>query len=227
MMEAFRQERKYVVGSTDFVRIKPLLAAVLDEDPNNGEAGAYTVSSLYFDSFDDGDLRDVLDGLLSKQKIRLRVYPPHLQKGKLEFKCKTGADSVKKSISLPYLEMRQMAAGHYGFLLDRREETAKELYARLKSGVYLPRVTVAYERTAFIHAGNNIRVTFDYNLRASLVRDALWDERAAVHPIGPRDVGVLEVKYDGFLFGYLKEALAGLDEASRSNSKYVNARLAL
>lgn len=226
-METFRQERKYIIGIADYVRLKPMLMACLDFDAHNGPKGAYTVSSLYFDSYGDSDLQDVLDGLLSKQKVRLRLYPPNRYAGKLEFKCKTDTDSVKRSIPLSYLEMRQMAAADYGFLPGRSEETARELYARLKGGVYLPRVTVEYERTAHIRTGNEIRITFDHNLRASFVRDAIWNENAAFEPIMPRDVGILEVKYNGFLFGYIKDALAFLQESSRSNSKYVNARLLL
>lgn len=45
------------------------------EDKHNG-AGGYRIRSLYFDTLDDNDYRDKLDGMELRRKIRLRNYDP-------------------------------------------------------------------------------------------------------------------------------------------------------
>ncbi len=224
--EPLRNEVKYLLSIADFARIEPLLAASLQRDRHTGGNG-YLVRSLYFDSLWDEDLFDVLDGLLSKQKVRLRCYPPDGRLFRLEYKCKTGRESQKRSLSVTPAQARALAGGDYGCLLQKGGGLAAELYARMKMGCYRPRVVVDYRRRAYVMRPNDTRVTFDFNIGASHAGASLFDPCASFEPLMPPDVGVLEVKYTGFLYDSIKCILTGVDALSQANSKYASARLTI
>ncbi len=226
LQEAYRQENKYVIPIAEFMRIRPLLAACLEHDPNGGPDG-YDVRTLYFDDVYENDVRDVLDGMLNKQKIRLRMYPPNDAAVKLEYKCKTGASVLKHSFALSRPEAESLIAGDCDFLLSREEPTLKEIYARVKLGAYLPRVIVSYRRIAYQQPMSDIRVTFDEQLNAGFSPRAFFDPSPAEWPILAPDSGVLEVKYSSYMPGYLQKILKQVDQLSGANSKFTNARLLL
>lgn len=226
MQEVFRQEYKYLIPIAEFLRIRPLLAACMEADPNGGPEG-YEVRSLYFDDAYENDVRDVLDGVLNKQKVRLRAYPPEDAVFKLEYKCKTGSDALKHSIQLNRAEAQSLVEGGYDFLLAKEELQAKELFARMKRGGYLPRIILAYRRIAYQQPMSDIRITFDDRIRAGFSPRAFFDSDPAQWPVITPDSGVLEVKYASYLPGYLQKILSRIDLLSGAYSKYTNARLLL
>lgn len=224
-LEVFRKEIKYLVSLSDFCRIEPVLGACLCKDQND-VPGGYLVRSLYFDNYDDKDCYDVLDGVESKQKIRIRVYGPDALTAKLEFKCKTGTDGWKQSLDLTRREAEAMVRGEYGFL-QGKEDPGKELFVRMTQEAYLPRTVVEYRRSAYIYPVNNIRVTFDEKIAASFDKWALFETAPCYEPVLPFDTGVLEVKYDGFLPEFIKDIVRGINALPAANSKYVQSRLIL
>lgn len=224
MLEKYRREIKYIISIRDFYRLRNYLEGYLKPDEYSGDTG-YTVRSLYFDSYDDKDLFNVLDGLMEKSKIRLRIYSLDSSSAKLEYKCKSGVDGSKMSLTLSREEALRMTEGDYGFLLAKRDPLAIKLYSRLKTGGYRPKIIVNYNRLAYIYKPNDIRITFDSNINASLITSGLFDENAAWKPIMKPGIGVLEVKYRGFLFGHLKKAIESIDLLPNSNSKYAISRI--
>jgi len=181
---------------------------------------------LYFDSHSDSDLFDVLDGLMEKRKIRLRIYSVDSSSVKLEYKCKSGDNGRKMALIISREEALRMIDGDYSFLLAKRDSLAIKLYSRLKTGGYRPKIVVSYDRLAYTYTPNDIRITFDSNINASLITSSLFDQNAAWKPILQPGIGVLEVKYNGFLFGHLKKVIELIDYLSTSSSKYANSRIA-
>ncbi|MDO5112123.1 MAG: polyphosphate polymerase domain-containing protein [Clostridia bacterium] len=227
MLEVLRKEVKYSLSTVSFYKARPLLEACMQLDPHCKGGQGYPIRSLYFDSAWDGDLTDVLSGLLSKQKVRLRCYSPETETLKLEYKCKTGTDSRKLSLPVSRADARRMIGGRYAFLTALQDPVATELYGRLKAGAYQPRVVVAYKRIAYIAPQNDVRVTFDYDVGASFDPAALLDTNAVFEPVSPTASGVLEVKYNHFLPAYIETALQGLNLSPTANSKYAQSRLLL
>lgn len=225
MEDVLRKEKKYSISLTDFHRLKPMLEAVLLPDPHDPESRGYEIRSLYFDSAVDKDLWDVLSGLNNKQKIRLRCYDINAQSFKLEYKCKTGTDSHKYSIPINRQDAVQLISGRYDCLRKINEGPSKELYARMKSEVYMPRVTVVYNRIAYMCRLNDVRITYDFDVRASFNPRALIDPVACFEPVTQPGTGILEVKYNHFLPDFVQIALGNLEKLQVANSKYVNARL--
>ena len=227
MEEVLRKEIKYSLGLTDYQRLRPLLEAALLPDPHDPRRLGYEIRSLYFDSFQDGDLWAVLSGLRSKQKLRLRCYDLHAEELKLEYRCKTGTDSRKYSLPISRREAQAMTEGRYECLMERPEPLSRELYGRMKSRVYLPRVTVVYRRIVHRCPLNDVRITYDFDVRASFDPGSLLRADAAFEPVTAPGTGILEVKYNGFLPDFVRTALGNLDRSQIANSKYANARLCL
>lgn len=223
MDEVFRKEVKYPISLLDFSRLRKRLECFTQPDPYSGSTG-YRVRSLYFDSHDDRDLFDTLDGNMEKRKIRLRFYPPDTRYVRLEYKCKSGSDGIKRSIIIPKEDAWRIMRGDYSLLMDLQEPLAYELYGRLMTGGYHPKAVVEYHRLAYTYPASNTRLNFDSAVSASYVTDSFFDEEPGLVPVMAPDLGVLEVKYDHFLVGILKEIVESVDSLSKANSKYAQSR---
>lgn len=224
MLEVNRQEVKYIISIKDFYFLRKYLECYIRPDENSGDFG-YTVRSLYFDSINDKALHDVFDGLMEKRKIRLRIYSINDTSVKLEYKCKSGSDTRKLSLTIPKPEALRMAGGDYSFLLEKKEPLAVTLYSQLKTETYRPKIIVDYNRLAYAYMPNKIRITFDYNIKSSSITSGLFEQNLPWNPVMPPGIGVLEVKYNGFLFSHLQTAIEKLDLLPTSSSKYANSRL--
>ena len=224
MSKVFRKEVKFPISVLDFLLLRQKLEYFVQPDAHSGDDG-YRVRSLYFDSNDDQDLLDSLSGNMEKRKIRLRFYPPDKENIKLEYKCKSGSNGIKRSIKLSKEEAERIVAGDYRLLLDIQTPLALELYARLMLGGYQPKVIVEYNRLAYFYPVSNNRITFDSKVSASNVVHSFFEEDTGLIPVMDPDTGVLEVKYNQFLVGVLKEALQSVDSLAKANSKYAQSRL--
>ena len=224
MAHIFRKEMKYIVTIESFLRIQRLLQSVLQPD-EHGVDGAYMVRSQYYDSLTDADLQDNLDGVMEKRKVRIRIYSTDATMAKLEYKCKTGTDGVKLSLNISREEVLQMENGEYGFLLDKKEPLALELYNKMTEQVYMPKTIIEYDRTAYTYPVSDVRVTFDRNLRATVNPYGIFEENPFYLPLLSPDMGILEVKYNDFFPDVLKPMVKSIEDVSESYSKYSNSRI--
>lgn len=225
MITVFRKEIKYVIPLEFFFQLQKQLDEIMKRDIY-GENGTYKVRSQYYDSMMNQDLQDNLSGVMEKRKIRLRVYSPEDERVKLEYKCKSGSDGVKYSLSISREETLQMEEGRYEFLLDRQEPLAQQLYHRLLCGGYQPKSLIEYDRTAFAYPVSDVRITFDYLVRAAASPYGILEKEPFFSPVSDADSGVLEVKYNDFLPAHIKNIIKDVDNQAEASSKYSRARLA-
>ncbi len=119
-MEGFyRKEIKYALSQVDFLRLRKTLENYMEYDTFSGING-YKVRSLYFDSIDDRDLYDKLDGTMEKRKVRLRIYSYDAPTANLEYKCKSGSDSIKRKLKITRAEAQMMINCDYDFCCSMR-----------------------------------------------------------------------------------------------------------
>lgn len=222
MLEVNRRELKFRLDAAQVPALRRRLSAFLLPDAHGGEEG-YLVRSLYFDTLSDTDFQDKVDGCDCRRKIRLRIYG---ENGpiKLELKEKNGGFQRKRSLPVTREEACALMAGNWDILRRRQEPTAHALYRMLLLGCYRPKCIVQYRRVALYTPENDIRITFDSDLRASESNLDLFDLSAPLYPVEPPGLVTLEVKYDGFLFSNVKLALGTQIGSPISNSKYCRAR---
>lgn len=223
MNRVFREEKKFLISTEEFIHKSHQLAQVMLDDPHNGTHG-YIIRSLYFDTAYDGDYFEKLAGVETRRKIRLRCYDPSASYAMLEMKQKQGPSQLKRSLRVSREDAIRLTKGDYAPLLSYEEPFAAECYALMHCRSYRPKTIVEYNRKAYIAKENKIRVTFDHHIVSTESSFDLFDSHLNMNPVlDPYDV-VLEVKFNGFLLGYIRRMLNGIDRSELSVSKYVLAR---
>lgn len=223
MRAVSRKEKKFLCDLVNAKKLELTLRQIMRQDPHNGSRG-YMIRSLYFDTLHDRDYVEKVFGLPVRRKVRIRVYDPSSDFALLELKQKEGADQRKRSLQITRREVGLLADGDYDFLLSRPEPFAQEIHALMSINGYMPKAIVDYNRKAFVAQENKIRVTLDNNIRATETHLDLFDTKLCTIPVlDPFNV-VLEVKYDGFLVSYIRDALNQVEKSELSVSKYCLSR---
>lgn len=223
LAEVLRNERKFLLDRVEMMRVSYKLRQLLHEDPHNGPEG-YIVRSLYFDTEYDDDFYDKASGLETRKKVRLRIYDPRNSFASLEMKQKQGLQQRKRSLRMSREDAQKLIEGDYTPLLAYSDPFAAECYALMRTRCYCPRTIVQYHRMAFIAKENNIRITFDHKIEATISNYEIFSQELLMSPVMDRSQAVLEVKYNGFLLSYIKDMLRNLDKSELSVSKYALAR---
>lgn len=217
-LKTFRHEYKFVIPYEEMLSLRQKLDELLTLDRGN----SYIVRSLYFDSYDDKDYYDKLNGEIKRKKIRLRIYDTTSDKVKLEIKAKYDYHQLKESLVISKKDANEIINGNYEFLLNYDNEVAKKIYLILKEG-YKPKVIIEYDRLAYITT-TTTRITFDYNIKKSTdFENFFTDNINYVNLVDGKDV-VLEVKFDRFLEPYISKVLEKYISRYQSVSKYMMGR---
>lgn len=223
LLETLRMEKKYLLDMREIASLNYKLSQILRGDPHNGTNG-YAVRSLYFDTIDDSDFRDKVDGYEMRRKIRLRIYDVTAGTAKLELKEKQGEVQRKRSLLLQREEARALCRGDYTPLLAVNTDFSNELYSRMQQFLYRPKCIVEYNRKAYIVPENNIRITIDSQLRATETEFDIFRPNLEIYPVGTAQSGTLEIKYSHFLLSYVKDLVSLKGRTQVSASKYCAAR---
>ncbi|MGI5848539.1 MAG: polyphosphate polymerase domain-containing protein [Christensenellales bacterium] len=221
----FRHELKYYINYRDYILLKNALKSLISLDAHAGSDNTYLIRSLYFDDVYESALIDKIAGSDVRSKYRIRIYNLSDDVIKFEKKMKLGQYITKKSIALSRDEYDRIIAGDTAFLLSRKEELASEIYLKIKNNLLKPRVVVDYRREAYVSPFENVRITFDMDLKSGLLLTDIFDPYMPVMPMYDSGLMVLEIKFDRYLPEYIRCILSNLDTATRSAiSKYVICR---
>lgn len=224
MLKVLREEKKFLLSYLQYKEKDFYLSKLLHGDKHNGVNG-YKVRSLYFDTVYDTDYFEKLNGTENRRKIRLRIYSLDDAVAKLEMKQKQGSKQLKRSLTVSRQDAIELIRGRYEVLLKYdKEEFSSEIYAFMKTRCYRPCTIVEYDRKAYIAKENNIRITFDSNIRASESNFDIFSNKLNLVPVMDLHNVVMEVKFNGFLLSYIKDMLSDTDSSEISVSKYYLAR---
>ena len=218
-----REEKKFLISIDDFRQKSHYLESIMMQDSHNGTHG-YMIRSLYFDTPFDDDFFEKQAGIELRRKIRLRCYDPSQDYAMLEMKQKQGAQQLKRSLKVTREDALRLIDCDYSPLLRYADPFAAELYAYMHMKCYRPKTIVQYNRKAFIAKENKIRVTFDNQIVATESRFDLFSEHLNMNPVLDMYDVVMEVKFNGFLLGYIRDAINSIDRSEISVSKYCLAR---
>ena len=219
MVTVLRREEKYLLTLREALQCAARFEKVLTPDHFSRD-GAYKIRSLYFDTADDRDFHDKLTEQNCRQKIRLRIYSPGDRHVKLELKQKENVYQRKRSLLITRADALALAEGRYSVLLNYEDPFAGEMFILLTEGCYRPRTIVEYSRRAFMAKENNIRLTFDSNIRALEGDCRLFFQALPLYPVLPGGQVIFEVKYNQFLLSYIMDIIRCVDRRSVSASKY-------
>lgn len=216
----FRHELKYLINEADYYGIRSRLMPILSHDIN-AENGQYTLRSLYFDDAWDTAYQEKIMGINTRKKYRIRIYNYSDAAIKLECKHKIDSYIYKESAPLTHAEYDKILANDCAFLLARKEPVCKAFYLDTVQRVLRPRVMVDYEREPFVHSAGDVRVTFDRDVRAAVLRNDIFDAKLpTLSVLAPGEL-VMEVKFTSFLPQLVREILPPKASEFVAVSKYV------
>ncbi len=221
----YRHELKYYINQGDYTLLRRKLSLTMEQDRNAAKnGGEYFIRSLYFDDADDSAFREKLDGDDSRDKFRIRIYNMKDDAIKLECKHKESTYIHKQSVSLSRAEYETLRRGDYTFLLRRPEPFARRMFAEFSLRPLRPVVLVDYMREAYVFPVEDVRVTFDKNVRTGYRSTALFDPNAPTYPVIADYDMVLEVKFNRYLPTYIRALLQTDSHARSAISKYALCR---
>lgn len=222
MLSVCRSELKYWISYQDSILLQADLGKLLLPD-RYAKDGFYRVKSLYFDSINQMDYGDKIEGVEHRKKLRMRIYDEDTEWVKLECKQKSGALQHKESLTISREAALHCMEGDYGSLLHCPEELALRLYSDMTLGCYRPVVIVEYERYAYVYGEYNTRITIDRHVRSSELELDLF-ERNLPWMYTVEDAVILEVKFNGTLIEPIKKILGKYRLNQVSVSKYGSGR---
>ena len=218
-----RHEVKHEINLMDILVLRQRLSAVLQRDPH-AVNGKYDIRSLYFDNADDKALKEKINGAPVREKYRIRVYNRQYSVIHLERKFKTGNLGCKDSANLSVDETRAILQGDTDWMGKSANEVILGFYTRIRNQGLRPKVLVDYTREPFIFSAGNVRVTLDYDIRTALSCTDLLDPECVTIP-AKESPAVLEVKWDNFLPGIIRDIVQIGDRRSVAYSKFAACRM--
>jgi len=226
-----RYEFKYLVKPEEEAFIRQVAQMYCAPDAY-GVNGKYTVSSLYFDTWDWLTAMQTVEGQRNRFKLRIRTYgftpeDPVF----LENKGRVGTSILKQRALMAREHVRDLCRGEppppggFPALKAAHQDDLVRFRDRMDFLDMRPRLWVAYEREAYgSHYGDGARLTFDSELRVQppshddpfVPDDACWQSVALD---GPQVI--VEMKFNGAFPFWMQRIVHGLELKRVSCSKYV------
>ena len=214
-----RKEKKYLLSKEDYERLMPKIADKLVPD----KYGKKTICSLYLDTPDFLLIRNSIDAVSYKEKLRVRSYGVPTDKENLFFEIKKKYKGVvyKRRVSMSMDEVfKYIDSGvpPMDTQIMREIDYLMKFYRQPK-----PKVCILCEREAFFAEENpDVRLTFDENLRYRYCFPDAENIQEGI-PITDADKRILEIKTPGAMPLWLVDALSECKIYPRSFSKYGHA----
>ena len=214
-----RHELKYYINAFDYENLRMKLKKVAKLDKNaSGDVG-YRIRSMYFDSYTDRAVMEKLMGVNNREKFRIRLYNHDVSFIRLEKKCKSNKLTYKDSDVITPEECELLLARKFNDFPKHDTPLKAEFYSKIRLQNLRPTNIVEYKREVYIYHAGNVRVTLDNQIRTSRnVRDFL---KPSLMTVPATQAMILEIKYDGFLPGVMRDILQINNRNQTEFSKYV------
>ena len=219
----YRHEWKHEISYGDMLVLRQRLSAVMKRDAHAID-GKYLIRSLYFDNASDKALREKVDGVNIREKVRIRYYNNDTSLIHLEKKSKVNGLCLKDSVALSFEQAQAIANGDYGWMIDSGVPLIQELYSKMISQGLRPKTIVDYLREPFVFAPGNVRVTLDYNIRTGMNCTDFLNPNCVTVPAGDAPI-ILEVKWDEYLPDIIRDAVQLPNCRVGAFSKYAVCRI--
>lgn len=202
-----RHELKFFISEMQYQILSRQLDHVLWRDPNGDENNEYHIRSLYFDTVFNDAYFDKLDGVRDRNKYRIRIYNLSDRIIKLECKTKVGSLISKRSLSIPRDLADQLIAGDPEGLERTSRGLLSDMHREMTCGLLRPVVLVDYVREAYLHPAEEVRITFDKQLRTGMRSIDLFNPEVPTVPPFDNNEIILEVKYNRVMPPYIRDLL--------------------
>ncbi len=209
MAVPLRHELKFYISYPQYLTLRSNLRHLLHQDPNAARnGGEYAIRSLYFDTEFNTAYYDKINGVKDRDKYRIRIYNYSDRDIFMECKTKVGSFISKRSVKIPRSLADQLTAGDPTGLEFTTSGLLRDVYREMRLNLLRPVVIVDYDREAYIHPAEDVRITFDKNVRTGLNSVDMFNDRVPTQPVMDHGEMILEVKYNRILPAYLADVIS-------------------
>lgn len=213
-----RVEKKYILSPEVYEQFRERIRGHMMED----EYGLSTICNIYYDTEDNRLIYRSIDKPVYKEKLRLRCYgtPDEDSNAFIEIKKKYKGIVYKRRICMPLWEAEKLLETGECENKEVNQQILKEIqyflsFYKPKKDMYL-----AYDRIAMFGVEDkNLRMTFDFNIRARSENLDLKDHENVRLYFHKSEV-LLEIKTVGAYPIWLVDILKDLQIYPHSFSKY-------
>ncbi|OHA30094.1 MAG: hypothetical protein A3G52_02345 [Candidatus Taylorbacteria bacterium RIFCSPLOWO2_12_FULL_43_20] len=223
-----RYEFKYILDSIEAERLQNYMEKIGLESDDYSNKGPYVVNSLYFDTPFLDDYYDKDASLLTRKKVRARIYGDNWSNNHsliwLEIKNKRNFHIIKERLGISADDWESFISTFNPFLITRDNLTQKDkefidkfshLYIK---GRYRPHIIVKYRRAAFLDSFiSKIRITFDSNISACFANEDFREDFMTPVHFGST---IMEAKFNDKLPWWFTKAVENFDLKRSDFSKY-------
>lgn len=216
----FRHELKYPVSAAELHMLRNRISNLVPLDSHVGEAGSYSIRSLYFDDIYNSCFYENENGTDPREKFRIRIYNHSTDRITLECKRKERGKTLKTSCPLTIEQTRMLMEGRVLPDIANQPEVLRKLTLRMMTKGMRPVVIVEYDRIPYVYPNGNVRVTMDMNVSSSSDIGRFLDAQIPKRPIMPAGQHLLEVKFDEYLPDFIHHNLNLHSLTQTAYSKY-------
>lgn len=209
-----RVEKKYLINEEKYNKLLKILNNHMKKDKYD----KYTICNIYFDTKDNLLIRTSIEKPKYKEKLRLRSYgiPNKKDNVFMEIKKKYKKTVNKRRIILSYQDL--LKYHEKGIIPKTNKQIFNEITYMINHYKLIPTLYLAYDREAYLEKNNNLRITFDKNIRFRCDNLTLKEDYG--EKLLNDDEYIMEIKVLNAYPLWLAHALSDLEIYPISFSKY-------
>ncbi len=222
-MRKYRHELKYIISPNMALLLQSQLKAIMDVDANSVyQDHTYKIRSLYFDNDSSDAYYEKLNGVLYREKYRIRYYNDDDSFIRLERKLKHNNMTSKDQINITREICDKIINGE----VEELEGTGllEEFLSDMKRKHLKPSVIVDYTRLAYTYPVSEVRITFDSKIKSGIYDYELFDYELPTVPVIEDKEVVLEVKFNEVLPETISMILSTIPMYRQAVSKFALCR---
>ena len=220
----YRHELKFKISRSAAEVLKQKLSLILNKDKYGYyKDGSYLIKSLYFDNRESSSYYEKLDGVLYRQKYRIRIYNNDDKFIKLKKKLKHNTYTAKEQMLISKDIYSKILNGKINEI-DNPDGLLLEFLNDYKIKGLMPSIIVSYHRIAFTYPVSDVRITFDSDIQSGLYNYDLFNDKMPKYSIDEKGKIVLEVKFNEVLPLHIAKLLQDIPSCREAVSKFAICR---
>lgn len=221
----YRHELKFILNKEVANILKYRLSLLMDVDENSTFSdNTYFIRSLYFDDVYDSAYYEKIDGLEKREKYRIRLYNFDDSFIRLERKDKNRDLTHKSQTAISKEECLAFMTGKYPSIDEIDDDLIRDFVIKQKLKNLRPSVIVDYKRLAYTYPIEEVRVTFDEEIRSGRFQNNLFDKNILSFDVLEPDEVVLEVKFNNALPSHIASVIKSIPMIRQAISKFALCR---
>lgn len=197
-MKTNRHELKFIISPSMAKLLQIQLSKIMDLDQNSkNKDHTYKIRSLYFDNDSSDAYYEKLNGVLHREKYRIRYYNDDDSFIRLECKVKHNNMTSKEQITINREICDKIVEGE---VFSIKATGLLETFLNdMRRNHLRPSVIVDYTRLAFTYPISDVRITFDSKIKSGRYQYELFDFELPTYDVLEENEVVLEVKFNEIL----------------------------